>query len=156
MNKILKSITLICLSLLMFTLISCGNDTQEPTYTLTEQQMQLVDKIYSFRNVWETHNGNSCSNVRFVEKNGCLFLLCSYKTTSTGVDFMGQGNSYASVEIKYTISQNDMHEATLKEYGSNDYGIVTGMYSYNTSDNTEEKKLSLAKAITKKSNIVFP
>lgn len=156
MNKILKSVTLICLSLLMLALISCGNDTQEPTYTLTEHQMQLIDKIYSYRNVWEKHNGKSCSNIRFVEKNGYKFLLCTYGATSTGVDFMGQGDAYASTEIKYTISQNGMHEATLKEYGSNDYGIVTGMYSYNANANVNDKKISLAKAITKKNNIAFP
>ena len=158
MNRTLKSITLIFvfISISISILTACGNNVQESVYTLSEYEEQLVDTIYSYKNIWEKHNGKACSNIRFVKKNGNQFLLCSYNSTAAGVDFMGQGDVYVSTEIKYTISTNGMHEATLKEYGSNDYGIVTGMFSYDVNAGTNDKKLSLAKAVTNKSSVVIP
>lgn len=156
MSKTLKCITLIFVFMLISILSACGNNVQESVYTLSEYEKQLVDTIYSHKDIWEKHNGKACSNIRFVKKNGNQFLLCSYKSTAAGVDFMGQGDVYVSTEIKYTISTNGMHEATLKEYGSNDYGIVTGMFSYDANAETNDKKISLAKAITNKSNVVIP
>lgn len=156
MSKTLKSITLIFVVLSIFILAACDNYVQESFYTLSEHEKELVDTIYSYKDIWEKHNGKACSNIRFVKKNGNQFLLCSYKSTAAGVDFMGQGDVYVSTEIKYTISTNGMHEATAKEYGSNDYGIVTGMFSYDVNAGTNDKKLSLAKAITNKSSVVIP
>ncbi|MBQ9941186.1 MAG: hypothetical protein IJO74_06575 [Clostridia bacterium] len=156
MSKTLKSITLIFVFLSIFILAACSNNVQKSVYTLSEHEKQLVDKIYSHKSIWEKHNGKTCSSIRFVEKNGNQFLLCSYNSTAAGVDFMGQGDVYVSTEIKYTISTNGMHEATLKEYGSSDYGIVTGMFSYDVNAKTDDKKLSLARAITNKSMVVIP
>ena len=156
MSKTLKSITLIFLFLSIAILAACENNIPKSVYTLSEHEKQLVDKIYSHKSIWEIHNVKTCSNIRFVEKNGNQFLLCSYNSTAVGVDFMGHGDTYASIEVKYTVSQNGMHEATSKEYGTNDYGIVTGMVSYDVNAKTDEKKLSLAKAVTNKSSVVIP
>ncbi len=156
MTRVFKSLILVMVFLLMFDLVACENSTQKSVYTLSGYETQLVDKIYSCRGVWEKHNGTACSNIRFAEKNGKQFLLCSY-STDTGYDFWGEGsNTYVSIEVKYTISQNGMHEATLQEYGSNEGGIVTGLYGYDVNDKPDDKKLSLAKAITNKSMVVIP
>lgn len=128
---------------------------EEPPYTLSEKEKDLVSNIYLCKNIWEYHNGKPCTSIRYVEKNGYKFLICGYKSSSTGVDLAGEP-IYASIEIKYTILDNSMHEATLKEYGSSDYGIVSGMFSYDSSADSDDKKLALSKAIANKSNVIYP
>lgn len=144
MSKIISKIFIIGLLVLyVFTLCAC-EQPEQPTYTLSNSEKQLVNTIYDARGLWETHNGRSCTNIRYVEKNGHEFLLCTYMSGGTGL------------EIKYTISGNGMHEATADEYGFNDYGLVTGMFDYDTSASGDDKKLSIAKAVTNKSYVVIP
>ena len=157
MNNFFKTtITFILAILTILIYCSCERKEQMPSYTLSQSQCNLVDTIYNSRSTWEKYNGNDCTNIRYVEKNGNKFLLCTYKTRNTGVDFMGQNSIYARIEVKYTISEKSMRQANANEYGSNDYGIVTGMFSYSTNATAEDKKLSIARTITNQSQVVIP
>ena len=147
-KNFLKRITYVLIALTMFILCSCAGE-QAKSYKLSEHEKDIVDTIYSCRNIWEYDKGDACKNIRYVEKNGNKFLLASYGVKDSGVGV------YASTEIKYTISGNSMHEATLSEYGSNDYGLVSGMFSYNVNNSEHNKKLSIARAVTGKKDVTF-
>ena len=156
MNKRMSRVLIISfLILYLFSLCACEFSQKEQSYTLSNQEKELVNTIYNNRDAWEKHNGDRCTNIRYVEKNGNKFLLCSYRINSSGIDFMGE-TVYSSMEVKYIITKSGIRQATANEYGSNDYGLVTGMFSYNTSGSSDEKKASIAKAVTKKSNVVIP
>ncbi len=144
MSKIISMLFIIVLLILyVFTLCAC-EQPEQPAYTLSSHEKELVNTIYGARGLWETHNGRDCTSIRYVEKNGHDFLLCTYMSGGTGV------------EVKYTISGKGMHEATADEYGFNDYGLVTGMFSYDTSASRDDKKASIARAVTNKSHVVIP
>ena len=156
MNKNISGLFIVSFFVLfVFVFCACGYSEKEQAYTLSNQEKQLVNTIYNSRGVWEKHNGDSCTNIRYVEKNGNKFLLCSYRINSSGIDFMGE-TVYSSMEVKYIITNSGMRQANANEYGSNDYGLVTGMFSYNTSGSSDAKKASIAKAVTNKSHVVIP
>jgi len=146
-NRI-KKFGCIFVGLVLLVLCSCTGE-QAKAYKLSANEKSIVDTIYSCRNIWENHSGDACKNIRYVEKNGNKFLLASYGAKDSGVGV------YASTEVKYTIRGNSMHEATLSEYGSNDYGLVSGMFSYSVNDSEHEKKLSIARAVTGKKDVTF-